>query len=183
MNVFAKLRKSREAAASAMTDVRSAVAAVRTEIASAQGDLERAERRAPALDDAQAGAAAAIAKAADRGRMLLRQAARRAARGGPVEPMAGISDQRDVRDLLAAIAPDAIADAFAAEARAAWRGDEGADAVTREADEVAARLRLFELELIEERLAREAEAVGISIPRRRDQHIAALLARDSDLPS
>jgi|GEM_PF-2541966 len=182
MKAIEKFRAARAGVAEAMTSAQGAVADVRAQIATVEDRIREVEKRPFSKADVLAKAAMDVARHADAGHTLLKRAAQQAAFGEDGDLFRFVAEPQDLRAVLSAVAGDALLSAYTAQVEARWADDAGLTDEERSAELVRLHGDLFDLELMEERVIREAEAAGIAIDRRKDQHPASILARDEDLP-
>lgn len=183
MGAFERFRTARAGVADAMTAANAAVADLRSTLAEVEDEIEAVEKRPFSKAEVLAKAERDLADHAGVGRVLLKRAAQRAALGEGQDLLSLVTEPKDVRAILAAVAGPAVLSVYAEEVAARWGDDAGLTDDEREAELVRLHQVAFDIELLEEKILREAEAAGIRIERRRDMHPAAILARDEDLPA
>ncbi|MFV0301687.1 MAG: hypothetical protein ACK5IP_12545 [Paracoccus sp. (in: a-proteobacteria)] len=179
----ALMGKRRAAASEAAAVMHGTVAKVRTEIARLQADIGKIEKAPVDRATAEATIRQSVANLAEHGRYLLKLKAWRAAAmttDRPVHSMT-VESTQDLLAIVAAFNADGAVAAALAPLEAVY-----ADHTGLTDDERSARLGeleadLMAVEMLEELLARDADAGGMQIPRRKDVHPAVVLAPDDAL--
>lgn len=181
MTVIARLRKHTRAATTALTGINTAIAEVRAEIAAVQNQMAKLEDRPVDRATIEATLDHGLEGLAGRGSYAFKLLARRLTGWGGEGSHFEIADD-DLGPMMVAMLRDQLrAGALAAVAQV-MGSDTGITEEERDTERARLEGEVLALELAEEALIREAEAAGLSIPRRTDMHPAAELAPASALP-